>query len=132
MFNTELVTYGNGNAEETFSLISVAGGKSIRAVSGRDAGEPKLLTVSHQTVVRGVDANGKPANADRHLMRIDFTEKDANSSGVTSTLTVYLVVEKPQDSNHTVANVQDTINRVYNALTNSSWAGLTKFLNNEP
>jgi len=130
MFNTELATAGT-EAAQTFGLVSVSGGKSIRSLSGRAVGEPRLITISHQEVVRGKNAAGLPAKADRHLLRFDTTEVHG-TTGVPSTESIYLVIEKPQDGLHTTAITIDTLSRIYNLLAESTWNGMTKFLNNEP
>lgn len=130
MFNNDLVIKDSADADKTFSLISVAGGKSIRKMTGLTDAE-KVVTLSHQKVTRGKDQDGVVIEADRHLMRYDHSIIDAN--GITRTLTAYSVLEVPKGTAFDLTAKKDATNLVWSVLhAGATWAGLTKILNSEP
>lgn len=131
MLATSLTTQNSAAVNETYELQSIAGSKAIRSVGGRDPGEPRSLTISHQRVTRGKTTTGAILYANRHLIRVDSSEVDA--SGQARTMSAQLVLEVPEgDAQFGATYVKDMFVHIYYMLSNTSWANLTRILNNEP
>lgn len=131
MLASSLTTQNSAAVNETYELQSIAGQKSVRAVSGRDPGENRTFTISHQRVTRGKTTTGALLYANRHLMRVDSTEVD--TLGQARTLSAQLVLEVPEgDAQFGATYVKDMITHITYMLSNTSWANLPRILNNEP
>lgn len=121
MFNTDLVLTGVGGVPTTYSLTSIVDGKSVRANSAATLGEPNTLTISHGP------RNGSPDSPQRHLVRLDLT--DSNADGKKATGTAYLVIESPM-AIVTAAQIKDLVVQLINFINGAG--NLDRVLNNEP
>lgn len=131
MLATSLTTQNSAAVAETYELQSIAGSKAVRSVSGRDPGEPRSLTISHQRVTRGKTTTGALLYANRHLIRVDSTEVD--TLGQARTMSAQLVLEVPEgDVQFGATYVKDMLTHITFMLSATSWANLTRVLNNEP
>lgn len=121
MFNNDIPLAGTSTTK-TYSLTSVQGGKSIRADATAPLGEPRILTLSHQSVTRSY------GTVDRHLVRLDETVSGVSPMPDVQ-ISVQLVIEVPRET-ATAAQVQDVVDRL-EAFTGTA-GYLAKLLNNEP
>jgi len=120
MFTNDIVSNGDAGSSVTYALTSIAGGKSVRSVSGLPLGNNRSMTISHASA-------GKPGEeVDRHMERFDFTTVD--TAGKSATASVYAVLVVPRTV-VTVAQVQDLVTQLKNFLSS---ANVAKLLNNEP
>jgi hypothetical protein len=121
MFATD-VTLAGTSVSRTYSLTSIANGKSIRADATAASGQPRTFVISHApSVTSGV-------TVDRHLVRFDDTIAGV-SPAPDATPTVQLVIGMPRVT-ATVAQVKDIIDRLKAFL--AVGANIDKLLNNEP
>lgn len=125
MLNNDQVL-GNGTIDRTYSLVSIAGEKSIRRDPTSSIAEPKYLTVSYTDRVPS-----DPTSPSRHLVRIDHTETNA-TSGKPETLSLYCVLERPKTATFSDAEVSAMKTELINFLQGSSSAFFVKWLNREP
>lgn len=96
-------------------------GRSIFSVAGLTLPLEKTLTVSHET--------GK-AGEQRHLIRIDRTEVDANL--VAATVSVYMVIVRPSNTAITGAIILEEVNKLIDFLVEGGAnANVTAVLNGE-
>jgi hypothetical protein len=131
MLATSLTTQNSAAVAETYELQAITGSKSVRAVSGRDPGENRSLTISHQRVTRGKTSSDSILYANRHLIRVDSTEVD--TLGQARTMSAQLVLEVPEgDAQFNATYVKDMFTHIYYMLSNTAWANLNRVLNNEP
>jgi hypothetical protein len=122
-FPTDIQLIGDAASDQTYSQISLLGGKSIRSDSARTLGNPRTLVISHEVV-------GKQLKAmDRHLVRLNLVEEDTGSDEIaTISASVYCVIEAPRRI-ITEAMVSDMVTQLIDFL---DAANLTKLLNSEP
>lgn len=131
MLATSLTTQNSAAVAETYELQAITGSKSVRSVSGRDPGENRSMTVSHQRVTRGKTNSDSILYANRHLIRVDSTEVD--TLGQARTMSAQLVLEVPEgDVQFNATYVKDMLTHITYMLSNTSWANLNRILNNEP
>jgi hypothetical protein len=105
----------------TFVLRAADLDRSIYSVAGLTLPEEKKLTVSHE-----VGKNGE----ERHLVRIDRTEVDANL--VPATVSVYMVIVRPSSTAITAAICIEEVNKLVDfMIEGGSNANVTAILNNE-
>lgn len=96
-------------------------GRSIFSVAGLTLPAERIITVSHET--------GK-AGEQRHLIRLDRTEIDANL--VPATVSVYLVIVRPPSTAITGAVVLEEVNKLIDFLVEGGAnANVTAVLNGE-
>jgi hypothetical protein len=105
----------------TFVLRAADLDRSIYSVAGLTLPAEKKLTVSHE-----VGKNGE----ERHLVRIDRTEVDANL--VPATVSVYMVIVRPSSTAITAAICIEEVNKLVDfMIEGGSNANVTAILNNE-
>jgi hypothetical protein len=124
-FSPDVIMQGLDNTPHTYSEISLLNGKSVRKDASRGLGTPATLTISHEV-------SGKGTNSiDRHLVRLDLTEKspDVESVEVAQT-SVYTVMTVPRSLIITKSMVRDLIHQLGSFLAEE--ANVTKLLNGEP
>jgi len=121
MFANDISLMGT-SASKTYSLLSIAGGKSIRGDATAPLGEPRTLTFSHQVASRSF------GSVDRHLVRFDETIAGV-APAVDVAASVQLVIEVPRET-ATAAQIKDVLARLVTFLGVS--ANIDKLLNNEP
>lgn len=103
-------------ANVTFSVTSVNGPKAVYSDASRNADKPRIATFSHQS------AGSAVARRNRHLVRIDRTEVDAD--GNVGVVSVYVVIDMSAKV-VTTAQAYDTVVLVKNLLTE---ANVTKLI----
>jgi hypothetical protein len=123
MFDTNLVI-NDGTSDRTYALTSIVDGKSIRRDASATLGEPRTLTISH-----GKRNPKDPESPDRHLVRLDVVDHDAE--GVAHTASAYIVVENPVNGLFSVAQLRALLLSVLNAVGDDS-VRFPKFMNSEP
>jgi len=123
MFATDLAI-GN-SVVTTYSLTSIADGKSIRRDATAPLGAPRTLTISH-----GKKNPKDPKSPDRHLVRIDWDRSTA--AGLIETLSAYLVVESPESTTFVDADYVAVFQQLDAIMVGGGGALRAKLLNNEP
>jgi hypothetical protein len=104
-----------------FTLRAADLGRSVFSKAGLTLPVEEKVTVSHET--------GK-GGEERHLVRIDRTEVDANL--VPATLSVYMVIVRPPSTALTAAICIEEVNKIVDFLVEGgSNANVTALLNNE-
>jgi hypothetical protein len=123
-FTTDIQLIGDAASDQTYSQISLVGGKCIRNDSARVLGNPRSLIISHEVV-------GKQLKAmDRHLVRLNLVEEDTGTDDIaTISGSVYCVIEAPRRI-VTEAMLSDMVTQMVDFLTTAG--NLAKFLNSEP
>jgi len=116
------VTLNNGTADKIYSIISMAGGKSIRKDAAQELSAPKTLTISHQT-----NGTGTAAIA-RRMIRLDETFPD--SDGEAETVSIHTVITVKTAGSATKERVQELMNEHSGFLVGVG--NLAKVLNGEP
>lgn len=122
MFTTDIVLAGESSSTRTYSLRSIEGGNSIRANALAPVGESELLTIKHSSSI-----NKDGLAVERHLVRLDLQK--VTSEGKPANVSVYVVIEVPQDAVITAAIVKDMRTQMVNFLT---LGNVDKLLNDEP
>jgi len=120
-FDNNVVIADSVPANQTYSLISMNSGKSVRSNAARPVAEPCILTISHEAIKKATKTHY------RHLVRIDLTELDVD--GVTSFGGYVYIVIGNDSLVITENNIQDLVVQMKNFLTTSN---VTKLLHNEP
>jgi hypothetical protein len=123
MFDSNL-TVNDGSVDRVYNLRSIVDGKSIRADASATLGEPRLLTISH-----GKRNPKDPESPDRHLVRVDLVDHDAD--GKPHTASAYIVLENPVNGLFSTAVMKNLFTTVYNTI-HPGGASFDRFLNNEP
>lgn len=120
-FSADITIADSTPANQTYSLLTMDGSKTLRKNTARALETPCIMTVSHTV-------QGKAAGIrDRHLVRFDLTELDTD--GITPySGAVYLVLDKPRRA-ITDAQIYDLVVQMKNYLTSGN---VTKVLNGEP
>lgn len=120
-FANDVVIADSVPANQTYSLISMNAGRSLRSNAARPVNEPAVLTISHESIKK------TSKNHYRHLVRLDLTELDAD--GVTPyTGYVYCVIGC-DDRVISESHLQDLVIQLKNFLSSGN---VTKILHNEP
>lgn len=120
-FANDVVLVDGSSASQTYSLISMNAGKSIRSNPARPVSEPIVLTISHESLKKVQKTHY------RHLIRLDLTELDTDNSTRFSGY-VYVVIGQ-DDRVVTEAMMQDLVVQLIGFL---SAGNITKLLRNEP
>ena len=120
-FSNDVVIADSVPANQTYSLISMNAGKSIRSNPARPVSEPVILTISHEALKKASKTHY------RHLVRLDMTELDTDN--VTKFNGYVYVVIGQDDRVVTEAMIQDLTVQLKNFLTSGN---VTKLLRNEP
>jgi hypothetical protein len=121
MFSLDITLAGDASSSQTYSLVDVDNGNSVRRNSAAPSDAPQLMTIKHESRVSG-GISGK-----RHLIRLDRSRAQA------TTLTqvqgsVYVVIDAP-DNTVTAADLKDMFTQLKNFLTAGA---ITQILNGEP
>jgi hypothetical protein len=123
---TDPLVLNNGTSNKTYTLRSIADGKSIRGDSAATLGEPRTVTISH-----GLRNPKDPTSPVRHLVRLDETR--VNTDGIKTQASIYVVVEVPQDDVWTNANLELLTLEMTNFILNGGNFGRwEQFLHSEP
>jgi hypothetical protein len=121
MLLNDITLAGDASSSQTYSLISVQDGNSVRRNSAAPSDAPQQLIVKHESYSKG------SLKGTRHLVRLERTRAQATSlTPVTGS--VHLVIDAPGDT-VTAADLKDMFTQLKNLLT----AGVvTQVLNGEP
>lgn len=122
MLATDLTLTGDAGSTQTYSLVSITDGSSIRVDPTAAAGSPKAFIVKNTN-----ERQGKIV-AKRHLVRLDRTVADA-ITGEAVTASVYLVLVNPTRIS-TSAMVKDMLTQLRNFC--GVGANVDKILAGEP
>lgn len=115
------ITLNDGAADQTYSITSMIGGKSIRKDASQELSTPAVLSISHQ-----VNGQGPSAIA-RRMVRLDRTL--SSNEGEMATVSAHIVLTVP-NSVITKADVSAEVAKLINFLQGAG--NLDKLLNGEP
>lgn len=121
MLSLDITLAGDASSSTTYSLVSVAGGNSLRADAAAPLGSPRNLQLKTSEEKQG------KVGVRRHLIRLDRTQVDA-VTGEVAVVSAYVVLVNPTRIT-TTAQLLDMVTQLKNFL---STANLTKVLNGEP
>lgn len=111
-FTPDITVKDAANADVIYSYVSSSGNKTIRKDISRPIETPRVFTISHEVAGAGASA------VDRHLVRFDQTELDAD--GVTAaTGSVHLVLTVPRKV-VTSTVISDLVAQIKNYLTSDN------------
>lgn len=121
MFTNDIPLIGDAASTRTYSLVSIAGGSSLRSNPLTGAALPETLAIKHTSTTK------QKQTSDRHLVRLDLAKADALTGEVVNGA-VYLVIEAPRTV-ITAAQLKDMVTQLKNFLTPGV---VSQLLNNEP
>jgi hypothetical protein len=121
MFTNDITLAGDASSSQTYSLIDVDGGNSVRRNSAAPLDAPQVMTIKHESYTKG------SIKGTRHLVRLERTRAQATSlTPVTGS--VHVVIDAPNDT-VTPADLKDMFTQLKNFLTAGA---ITQVLNGEP
>lgn len=121
MLNTDITLAGDASSSQTYSLVSIEGGNSLRRNSAAPLDAPQVMAVKHDQYTKGTIKGA------RHLVRLDRSRAQATTL-IPVTGSVYVVFDAPEGT-ISVADLKDMFTQLKNLLT----AGvISQILNSEP
>lgn len=121
MFSLDITLAGDSGSSQTYSLVSVNEGNSIRSNAAAPKDAPQTLIHKHESYVRD------SIKGVRHLVRFERSRAHATTAKQV-TGSVYIVIDAPNET-ITAADIKDMFTQIKNHLTAGN---IDKVLNGEP
>jgi hypothetical protein len=121
MFTNDITLAGDASSSQTYSLIDVDNGNSVRKNAAAPLDAPQLMTIKHESYSKGT------LKGTRHLVRLERVRAQATTL-IPVTGSVHVVIDAP-DNTVTPADIKDMFTQIKNFLTAGA---ITQVLNGEP
>lgn len=121
MFGIDITLAGDASSSQTYSVVDVDGGNSIRRNSAAPSDAPQVMTIKHESYTRDGVAGA------RHLVRLDRSRAQATTLKQVQG-SVYVVIDAPANT-VTTADLKDMFTQIKNHLTAGN---IDKIINGEP